>query len=192
MNNLSPDEAVYFGDAVHPEHQSRPSHGWVKKDDNIAIKCNSGRQRVNIHGALNLENFDLPFEDVWRVNSQSTIALMGKIESRNKDKSKIYLILDNAAYHRSKEVRRYLARDGCKIKVIWLPAYCPHLNPIERLWGVLHKNVTHNRHYPTIKEFGTAILNFLMNTVPKNWQKFTDTVTDNFRVIAKNQFKIAS
>jgi transposase len=30
-----------------------------------------------------------------------------------------------------------------------VPAYCPHLNPIERLWGLMHKNVTHNRCYAT-------------------------------------------
>jgi hypothetical protein len=30
-----------------------------------------------------------------------------------------------------------------------LGAYCPHLNPIERLWGVMHKHVTHNKSYAT-------------------------------------------
>jgi hypothetical protein len=29
--------------------------------------------------------------------------------------------------------------------------YAPHLNPTERLWGVMHKWVTHNRHYATFK-----------------------------------------
>jgi transposase len=29
------------------------------------------------------------------------------------------------------------------IKLHFIPAYCPHLNPIERLWGVMHRNVTH-------------------------------------------------
>ena len=29
------------------------------------------------------------------------------------------------------------------------PSYCPHLNPIERLWGLMHRNVTHNKCYAT-------------------------------------------
>jgi len=28
LNGLAPDETVYFADAVHPEYQSRPAHGW--------------------------------------------------------------------------------------------------------------------------------------------------------------------
>ena len=31
-NQLMDDEAIVFGDAVHPEHQSRPAHGWFYAD----------------------------------------------------------------------------------------------------------------------------------------------------------------
>ena len=61
LNNLPADEAVYFSNAVHPEYQSKPSHGWARKGSNPAIQTTSERGRVNIHGALNLETFDVPF-----------------------------------------------------------------------------------------------------------------------------------
>jgi transposase len=61
LNSLADDEAVYFADAVHPEYQSKPAFGWVKKGTNPTLKTTSGRARVNIHGALNLETFDTPF-----------------------------------------------------------------------------------------------------------------------------------
>jgi len=41
-------------------------------------------------------------------------------------------------------VQEWLARPGCRIKLHFIPSYCPHLNPIERLWGLMHRNVTHN------------------------------------------------
>jgi len=37
MNGLEADEAVVFGDAVHPEHQSRPAHGWFLRESRPAI-----------------------------------------------------------------------------------------------------------------------------------------------------------
>ncbi len=37
------DEVVYFADDVHPEYQSRPAHGWVRKDDKVALRRTSGR-----------------------------------------------------------------------------------------------------------------------------------------------------
>ena len=58
LRQLPADEAVYFADAVHPEYQVRPAYGWIKRGSLTAIKTTSGRQRVNIHGALCLENFD--------------------------------------------------------------------------------------------------------------------------------------
>ena len=57
LNGLAADEVVSFADAVHPEYQSRPAHGWVRKGDKVALRRTSGRQRLNLHAALNLENF---------------------------------------------------------------------------------------------------------------------------------------
>jgi len=68
LNNLPADEAVYFSDAVHPEYQSKPSYGWARKGSNPAIQTTSGRGRVNIHGALNLETFDAPFVEPTTVD----------------------------------------------------------------------------------------------------------------------------
>jgi transposase len=46
------------------------------------------------------------------------------------------LFLDNARYHHAKLVQEWLAQPGRRIKLHFIPTYCPHLNPIERLWGV--------------------------------------------------------
>ena len=51
MTKLPADEAVYFADAVHPEHQTKPAFGWVRKGSNPAVKTTAGRGRVTIHGA---------------------------------------------------------------------------------------------------------------------------------------------
>ncbi len=102
LNGLSADEAVYFADAVHPEHQSKPAFGWVKKGINPAIKTTSGRGRVNIHGALNLENFDAPFVAPATVDGVSAVQLLAKIEARNPEKRIIHVIWDNAAYYKGR------------------------------------------------------------------------------------------
>ena len=83
LNGLAADEVVYFADAVHPEFQSRPVHGWVKKGDKVALRRTSGRQRINLHGALNLENFHCPLVQAERINAASTIALFEMLEATN-------------------------------------------------------------------------------------------------------------
>jgi transposase len=93
----------------------------------------------------------------------------------------IHVFLDNARYRHAKLVQDWLARPECRIKLHFTPSYCPHLNPIERLWGLMHRNVTHNKTYETCAQFADAALNFLRE--PRNWGESCDSVTDNFRVI---------
>lgn len=190
MTSLPADEAVYFADAVHPEHQTKPAFGWVKKGSKPAVKTTAGRGRVNIHGALCLETFDAPFVEPLTVDGDSAVKLLAKIEANNPAKSAIHVIWDNAAYRRCERVRKWLSRPQCRIHLIQLPAYCPHLNPIERLWAVMHAHVTHNRFYPKQKQFAEAIVAFFRETIPKKWREFRDKVTDNFRVIAHQDFRI--
>jgi transposase len=190
QSDLLPNEAVYFLDAVHPEHQSKPAYGWIKRGEKVALKSSTGRKRVNIHGAINLENFDCPFVESITVDSDSTIALLKKIETANPSKTVLYIFLDNARYHHAKAVKKWLKSTNSRIKLIFLPAYAPHLNPIERLWGVMHKYVTHNKFYRTFNEFADAILEFFEQTVPENWRDFRDRVSDNFRIIRHDDFRI--
>jgi transposase len=190
MNDLSADEAVYFADAVHPEYQTKPSFGWVKKGASPAVRTTAGRGRVNIHGALNLETFDAPFVEPTTIDGASAVQLLAKIEARNPDRRIIHVIWDNAAYHKGADVRAFLARPECRIHLIQLPPYCPHLNPIERLWAVMHQYVTHNRFHPTQKQFANAILAFFRETIPKDWKNFRDQVSDNFRVISHQKSRV--
>jgi hypothetical protein len=87
-------------------------------------------------------------------------------------------------------VQEWLARPGCRIKLHFIPSYCPHLNPIERLWGLMHKHVTHNKCHATCGQFADAALNFLRQKVPQDWAYFCDSVTDNVRVINPKDFRV--
>jgi len=190
MTGLGSDEMVVFSDAVHPTHQSRPAHGWFPKNQKTAIKSSSGRKRLNIQGAIDLETFQFTFVEAEKINAQTTRQMLEKLERNNKTMTTIHVFMDNARYHHAKELQPWLNSPDRKVKLHFLPAYAPHLNPIERLWAVMHKWVTHNKHYDTFNQFTEAILLFFRKTLPANWKDFRDTVTDNFRIIAHNEYKI--
>jgi transposase len=190
LNSKGDDEVVVFVDAVHPTHAARPVGCWAPKEQNLAIEQTSGRERINIHGAVDLETGQTRMIEVETVDAISTIRLLESLQLLYPLMSCIHVFLDNARYHHAKLVKEWLARPGCRIKLHFLPAYCPHLNPIERLWGVMHKNITHNKTYGTCKEFAEATLDFLRDKVPRNWAKYSSTVTDNFRVISPKNFRV--
>jgi transposase len=190
MKRMFDDEAIIFADAVHPTHSVRPVGCWGPKDIPVAVEQSSGRDRLNIHGAIDLETGRTVMKDVLTVNAASTIMLLMAIEAMFPDKRQLHVFLDNARYHHAKLVQAWLARPECRIKLHFVPVYCPHLNPIERLWGLMHRHITHNKCYASFKDFSTAMLNFLRDDVPNNWHAYCDQVTDNFRIINPTEFRI--
>jgi len=70
LNTMDSDEAVVFVDAVHPTHQVRPVGCWAPKGVAIAVEQTTGRDRLNIHGAINLETGRTQILDVERVDGR--------------------------------------------------------------------------------------------------------------------------
>ena len=190
QNALGSDEAALFLDAVHPTYAARPVGCWTPKEDHLAIEQTSGRQRLNIHGAVNLETGQTRMIEAETIDAASTIKLLELLEALYPMLAVIHVYLDNARHHHAKLVQDWLAQPGRRIRLHFIPAYCPHLNPIERLWGAMHKHVTHNKCYATSREFAGAVLTFLREKVPQNWADLRDGVTDNFRVINPKDFRV--
>jgi transposase len=159
MENKGEKEAVFFVDALHPVHNTMASYGWIKKGREKELESNTGRERFNVHGAMNAETFETTIiASEANVNSDSTLLLFEQLEHLYPLASLIYVILDNAKYHFSEAVQAWLK--SSKIKLVFLPAYSPELNLIERLWKVFKKQVMYNKYYKTFEEFKSACFNF--------------------------------
>ena len=73
------------------------------------------------------------------------------------DNQRIYLILDNAPWH--KKAVRLVQTEALpeyqdirdKMTLIFLPPYSPDLNPIEQVWRVTRREVTHNTYFANEK-----------------------------------------
>ena len=137
LNQLPADEVVMFGDAVHPTHAVRPVGCWsTERGAGWQWEQSSGRDRLNVHGAIDLETGKSAMRDVLTVDAVSTIMLLMAIEAMYPGKRLVHLFLDNARYHHAKLVQAWLARPECRIKLHFIPAYCPHLNPYRTTMGV--------------------------------------------------------
>ena len=112
------------------------------------------------------------------------------MEEDNPKVSKIYLIADNASYHRDKKLKQWLNSPKRCVKLIFLPPYAPHLNAIERFWGLMHEWVNHNNYYDTFEALMNKIFEFFEENLPENWETFRNAITDNFWVFSTKQYKI--
>jgi transposase len=180
LANMPANQAIYFVDAVHLQHNTRSTYGWIKKGEEKEIPSVSGRQRLHLNGALNACN---PSEIILRedmcINAQSTLALYKQIEAQNPDKEKIYIICDNARYYKNKALQEAL--NDSKIQQIFLPAYSPNLNLIERLWKFMRKKVIDSYFYRHFDEFRQKILHFFQH-IHLYKQELDSLISWNFHI----------
>jgi transposase len=75
----------------------------------------------------------------------------------------VHVILDNYCVHSSKQTRLWLAQFGQKLRLHFLPPYCPDDNRIERkVWREVHANVTTNHRCTTIEWLCEEVVWYLM------------------------------
>ena len=162
LNSLGDDEAALFADAVHPTHAAaRPVGCWAPSQEKLAIEQTSGRQRINIHGAIDLETGQTRIIEALTIDAASRSGCCNRSRRSIRCWALIDVFLDNARYHHAKLVQERSAPPGRRIKLHFIPTYCPHLIPIERLWGLTYINVTHSKCYATCAQFADATLSFL-------------------------------
>ncbi len=146
------------------------------------MPSNTGRRRLNINGAVDLERLEplVRYDDT--IDATSTLALFDQILLAYTCATCIYIICDNARYYRSRAVQAYL--QDSRIKLVFLPAYAPNLNLIERLWKFFKKQVLYNRYYETFADFRTACEEFFNN--PQRYRgHLRSLLTENFAITSQ-------
>lgn len=176
--SLGEKDVIYFVDSCHPQHQTKLAYGWIEKGVRKPEKMTACQKRVNLIGAINLDNHDVLHRQVKWVNGESVEAFLQQLIDANPDAKNIHIIWDNAGYHKSEQILSFIK--STKITPHYLPPYSPNLNPIERLWKIMHENVTYNRYYPKFSDFTEAILGFFDN-IELHLNVIKRRINDNFQ-----------
>ena len=72
------------------------------------------------------------------------------------------VILDNASFHKSPLLKVEAEKVG--VKIIYLPAYSPDLNPIEKFWANLKRNI--RKIIKKCRDLQEAIVQAFQITIP--------------------------
>jgi transposase len=171
------ERAVFFVDAAHFVFGALLGYLWCFA--RCWIKAPAGRQRFNVLGALNAVTHEMiTVTNLTYINSESVCQLLGKLTERRLSMP-ITLVLDNARYQRCALVQATAAALG--IELLYLPAYSPNLNLIERLWKFVKKQCLYSQYYADFTAFTQAIEACLANTQTTHKQALRSLLTLNFQ-----------
>ncbi|EAA9295013.1 hypothetical protein ADQ49_11380 [Salmonella enterica subsp. enterica] len=124
------------------------------------VETTCSRTRLNIMGALNLNDFgSTVIREYDTINSLSICQFFIAIREVYPVTQNVNIILTTQAI-----TLRNWPRSGrvivMNIELHWLPPYSPNLNPIERLWKVMNELVRKNHYFGTAKGFKENIRHF--------------------------------
>lgn len=146
------------------------------------VKTPAGRKRFNVLGALNAVTKQLIMitNDTY-ITSVEVGELLEKLAATST--KPITVILDNARYQRCRYVLDIAAK--LHIELLFLPAYSPNLNLIERLWKIVKKNCLNAKYYCDFSQFRYAIVDFLEHMQERNGEELCHTLTSKFQTFSK-------
>jgi transposase len=143
------------------------------------IKTSPGRQRYSVLGAVDSHSKEIiSVRTAGNINAPSVCDLLELISTRHPGVP-ITLIMDNARYQRCELVK--LKAAALDIELLFLPAYSPNLNLIERLWKLVKKRTLTNRYYDCFDKFRHAIDTCLENLNGPAKSELDSLLTLNFQ-----------
>jgi transposase len=178
---------VGFVDAAHFVHG--PFLGYLWCFVRLLMRGPSGRKRFNVLGAIDAVTHELTTVcNDTVVNAQTVCELLRKLAARYAGLP-LTLVLDNARYQRCALVQELA--EALRIELLFLPAYSPNLNLIERLWKFVKKECLSCRYHEDFARFKAAIVECLEGVEGKHKPSIESLLTLNFQTFEKPQLLAA-
>ena len=152
---------LWYGDETGIEGDPKPRRRWAEKGVKTTAPYTGDHIRENVIGAVCPVTGELFCHVVPWVDSEwFGLFLKGLADTtreRHKAGKRIVLILDNASWHKVKNL------PWEHIEVRFLPAYSPDFNPIEHVWLVLKTWWFNNHHCNTHEALAQRVDQALMS-----------------------------
>ena len=133
---------------------------WAKRGSQPQIPTRGERHTQKIFGAVRLDNAGFIYlhqEDYFQWETYLAFLEQVVVAAFYRRHHRIYLIQDNASYHKKQETHDWFQANRRYVKVFQLPPYWPELNATERIWHYTRKHVTHNRFFERPQDLCRAL-----------------------------------
>jgi hypothetical protein len=133
------DEAVVYVDEAGMDNREDYGYGWNSRGERFhALKSGRRQGRVNMIAALCKQQLLAPFTvegccnrnvfEIWLETCLIPLLQPGQV-----------VVMDNATFHKGGRIEQLIQQAGCVL--LYLPAYSPDLNKIERCWSWLKSRI---------------------------------------------------
>ncbi len=152
--------AVYLDEVdIHLNPKIGPD--WMNRGKQKEVMTPGQNVKRYICGALDIATGRIEHVAGERKNGLLFLATLDRLLKAYPQATTIHVVLDNFKIHSSKQVQAWTKQHGHRIRLHFLPPYCPDHNRIERKWRDLHAAVTRNHRCKTIEELMAQVERWL-------------------------------
>jgi transposase len=160
--SLPDNEVLLHEDEVDIHLNPKIGPDWMVRGQQKQVVTPGQNQKRYLAGARDARTGDLIWVEGEKKNSLLFIRLLWELVQRYSEAKVIHVILDNYCIHKTQQVEVSLATEqGQRLRLHFLPPYCPDHNRIERTWRDLHAAVTRNHTCPDMKGLMRNVRHYL-------------------------------
>ena len=163
VENLLPDEVSVYVDEVDIHLNPKIGPDYMLRGTQKTVLTPGKNEKRYLAGALNARTGRLTWVEANRKDSNLFVRQLWQLAKQDYSQACcIHIILDNYKIHSSQHTQLALGALGSRVKLHFLPPYCPDHNRIERTWRDLHDNVTRNHTCRTMNELMDEVRDYLV------------------------------
>jgi len=151
VRTLPAQEVAVYADEVDIHLNPKIGFDWMLSGQQKTVVTPGRNEKRYLAGAKEVRTGRLHWVTWASKRSGLFIDLLKRLLRAYPSAKVIHVILDNYVIHKSRQTELALAGMP-RIRLHFLPPYCPAFNPIERVWLDLHAEVTRNHRCRTIQE----------------------------------------
>lgn len=142
--SLPRNEVAVYEDEVDIHLNPKIGLDWMGLGQQKEAVTPGQNQKRYLAGALDVRTGVVHWVEAERKDSWLFMDLLRKLTLAYAQAKVIHVILDNYGIHSSNVIAIALANFARRVRLHFLPPYCPDYNRIERVWQDLHAHVTRN------------------------------------------------
>lgn len=139
------------------QHGSRVAMWVPPEEKDPVVLLAPTRKSVSLFGAVNVNDGRLVTRFEKKFDAMTFKAFLIQLLRHRKNGKKVVVMIDNARYHHAEVLRKFLRIKRTILRLVFIPAYSPELNPIERVWKVTRRICTHNVYFEKLEHVTASV-----------------------------------
>lgn len=171
VEKLSPRDVLVYEDEVDIHLNPKIGLDWMGKGQQKDVMTPGQNEKRYLAGALDVRTGAIHWVEADQKSSWLFMDLLKKLTRVYAKSRTIHVILDNYGIHSSHVIGIALCHFAARVRLHFLPPYCPDHNRIERVWQDLHANVTRNHECRTMNKLMEEVRYYLRKRNRKSGPK---------------------